>query len=163
MLDKRCSIAFYEGGDVIYTDGFQRVGENIVPFALTARVNCLTTASGKVLLAFQSQDEIQRVIYDSPIPLRLGGSAPDRAEVLEELAQIRLVRYAVADGEYDARSRGIAAPVFDDESVVAAAIGLDAPSGLSPTFVETVLAPLRAAAARASLELGCFEEHGLLA
>jgi IclR family transcriptional regulator, KDG regulon repressor len=163
QLDKRCSIAFYEGGEVVYTDGFQRVGENIVPYAQTARVHCLTTASGKALLAFQPDAEVRRVVCESPLPLRLSGTAADSEEVLEELNHIRSVRYAVADGEYDPRSKGIAAPVFAEGGTVALSMGLDAPSGLTPTFVESVLAPLRAAAGRASLELGYFEEHGLLA
>lgn len=163
VLDRRCSIAFYEAGDVVYTDGFQRVGENIVPFTLTARVHSLTTASGKILLAFQPEAEIRRVVRESPLPLRRGGTTANEAEVLEELNQVRLLRYAVADGEYDSRSRGIAAPVFSEDGSIVLSMGVDAPSGLTPTFVESVLEPLRSAAGRASLELGYFEEHGLLA
>ena len=162
-LDKRCSIAFYEAGAAVYTDGFQRVGENIVPFALTARAHCLTTASGKVLLAFQTDSEMQRVICESSLPRRLDGTQAERAELVAELLNVRAVRYAVANGEYDARSRGIAAPVFSQDGTVAAAMGVDAPSGMTSTFVESVLAPLCGATNRASLELGYMEEHELLA
>lgn len=162
-FDKRCSIAFYEAGDVVYTDGFQRVGDNVVPFALSARVHCLTTASGKVLLAFQSESEIRRVVCAQSAPHRIDGPDPEADEILEELRGIRAAGYGVADGEYDARSRGVAVPVFSQDGTVAAAMGVDALSGLTPTFVESVLAPLSAAASRASLELGYMDERGHLA
>jgi DNA-binding IclR family transcriptional regulator len=64
-------------------------------------------ASAKSLLAFMRQDERERIIRGAP-----GTAAADADHLLDALAAIRQVGYAVSEGEVDAGVWGVSAPLF---------------------------------------------------
>jgi DNA-binding IclR family transcriptional regulator len=148
-----CFIAFYDRGDVFYTDAVEVVGDRVMPLLRGERLHPATTASGKVVLAFQDQGEIERVLA-RPIPRAGPRTKTDPAEVAEELRLTRERGYALSEAEHNAESSGVAAPVFDQSGGLAAAIGVVGPVPMPADFRSTTLELTRQAAARASAELG---------
>src|SRR5262249_16026005 len=63
-----CSIGFYEAGTAMYSDTIEVLGDRIMPRVNGKRTPAYTTASGKILLAYQSEDELTKVIACGLIP-----------------------------------------------------------------------------------------------
>jgi DNA-binding IclR family transcriptional regulator len=90
------------------------------------RVPVHATAVGKTLLAFQPEEEIERIIA-----LGLPASAPntvvDPKPLRRELALVRARNYAVDDEESEVGLRSIAAPIRSHSGNVVAAISIAGP------------------------------------
>jgi DNA-binding IclR family transcriptional regulator len=83
------------------------------------------TATGKALLAWQSEDEIRRVLASAETHSSL--TITDIDEFLESARAARELGYTVNRGEWRPGVGGIAAPVWDRHGVVIAAIGISGP------------------------------------
>ncbi|MGA2642599.1 MAG: IclR family transcriptional regulator [Spirochaetia bacterium] len=87
-------------------------------------------AYGKVMLAFQSEEEIKKII-----PPRLPSLTPNtivlRTELMKQLEEVRRTGLGYDNEEYNEGIRCIGSPVFDVEGKVVAGLGV---SGLVNTF-----------------------------
>ena len=87
-------------------------------------------AYGKVMLAFQSEEEVKKIV-----PPRLPALTPNtivlRTELLKELEAVRKTGLGYDNEEYNEGIRCIGSPVFDVEGKVVAGLGV---SGLVSTF-----------------------------
>ena len=94
-------------------------------------------SAGKVLLAYlppERQDEI----LNAPVLLRLTEKTiVDPQTLREELIKIRELGYAISNGEWILDASGIAAPIFDRNGAVVAALTI---SGPTQRFTEEVVA-----------------------
>ena len=84
------------------------------------------SATGKAMLAFQSQEVIERVA--STMQKFTSATATTERELLAELEQIRRDGFAVNRGERVDGVCGVAAPVMDRSGAVNAAIGISGPA-----------------------------------
>jgi DNA-binding IclR family transcriptional regulator len=111
-----------------------------------------STAAGKVMLAFQPADVVEKVLAeDSHIANMSAG--PD--EFRQELAQIRSRGYALADEENEVGVRSLAAPVRDYAGNVIAAASIAGPAQRLTRKVLAGFAPEVVSAAEAiSARLG---------
>lgn len=75
-------------------------------------------ASGKAILAYLSEDEIERALASEKSESVSGAALPDRERLLQDLARVRKAGFAVSEGEKLSGARGIAAPVFNSTGVV---------------------------------------------
>ena len=112
-------------------------------------------ASGKALMAFLSDDERDRIIELTNLkPLNPQGIA-DRATFLRLLRDIRQHGFATSIGDVTLGASAVAAPVFDADGKVIAAVSLRAPEIRLPPARINQLAPLvMEVAAGISRELG---------
>jgi DNA-binding IclR family transcriptional regulator len=128
------------------------------PMRYNIRLNVLEPlvwgATARVLLAYLAPEEIERAIARgerSPVE----GLAPDEAEIVAALAQIRSDGYAVTFSHRTPNTVGVGAPFFDAEGRVVGSLGF-----LIPTFrweqagPEKVVQALQHAAAAVSRQLG---------
>lgn len=94
-------------------------------------------ASGKAILAFESEQIIDNVLASISDP-------KDKKSLLEDLAQIKEAGYSSTFGEVDPEVYGIAAPIFDKNGKIAASITI-AGSGsrwkepLCTTYIQAVV------------------------
>lgn len=112
-------------------------------------------AAGKILLAFMPEAEARRVLGGGPLP-RLSEktitSVPSR---LRQLQEIRREGVAVSYGEAVPGGAAIAAPVFDrDESLIAAVNLLGPQSRMTPEVIQEFAQAVVATARAISEELG---------
>ncbi len=99
----------------------------VVPGGL---VHYHANAYGKAILAFQTEDEVKRIL-----PPRLVALTPHtivlRSELLKQLEEVRRTGVGYDNEEYNEGIRCIGSPVFDVEGRIVAGIGV---SGLVSTF-----------------------------
>jgi DNA-binding IclR family transcriptional regulator len=149
-LTMRCMVRLgvLDGLDVAY---IEKSGDNR-PCALKSGSDQLpphATAMGKALLAFGPPDTVDRVIQRGlPAYTPLTITSPDRLR--RALSVTRLTRVAVARRELDARSSGVAAPVFGPGGAVVAAVEL---GGVDITDLRPLHAPAVVAARSLTREL----------
>ena len=129
----------------------------VVPTGAVMPLN--TTASGKALLAFRSDDEINRFLGDQPLARETEMSCTTRETFACELERVRHRGYAVDDQEHRLGIRCIAAPVFDRAGNARLSLSISGNvARLSEQRISRLGQVLTSAAARMSAEIG-----GLLA
>ncbi|MDB5776838.1 MAG: IclR family transcriptional regulator [Herbaspirillum sp.] len=85
------------------------------------------TAEGKVLLAYQSPEVVERMLSGKLVP-RTPGTIVDEEELRQELIAIRSRGYAIDDEESELGLRSLAAPVRNYTGDVIAATSIAGPS-----------------------------------
>ncbi|MGB9955625.1 IclR family transcriptional regulator [Haloferax prahovense] len=115
-----------QGGKVVYLA--QELGENSIEtherLGKHEFMNCL--ASGKVMLAFSSDEHISNVVETHGLPQQTPESITSRDELQKELAEIREQGYAVNHNETAQGVSAVAAPIVVDDDI-RGAIAIAAP------------------------------------
>jgi IclR family acetate operon transcriptional repressor len=93
------------------------------------RVPLHSCATGKVLLAYQSEQTIDSIIRQTGLPRFTPHTITDEQELKEELPRIREQGYAVDSEEMEEGVRCLAVPVFGPDGRVLAAMSLSGPAG----------------------------------
>ena len=103
-----------------------------------------TTALGKVLLAFQSDDFIQAFVRRSGLTPYNENSITDPALLWNQIREIRQTGLAINNGEHFEDIAAVAAPVFGRQGQVVAGVSLAYPRQLfpDPAAYQERLAPL---------------------
>jgi DNA-binding IclR family transcriptional regulator len=143
----------YSEGRVTYVD--KVVGAS--PIQMASRIGdtgaVYSTASGKAMLAFLGDEELERVIALG-LPARTAATITDAAELREHLATVRERGCAYDDLENEDGIRCIAAPVFNHAGACVCAISISGPAELVAANRETYTAQVMAGAQHISRELG---------
>lgn len=117
-----------------------------------SRLHC--TSIGKALLAYQSEDEIERVI-EAGLPALTANTITDPAALRRELRQVRERGYAIDDHELYDYMRCIAVPVFERDSPVRMGISCSGPEGrFTHEYLEQLRGPMLAASRELTAKLG---------
>jgi IclR family transcriptional regulator, acetate operon repressor len=83
------------------------------------------TAAGKVLIAWLSDAELERLFSNRPLFKFTPNTITDFAKLKEHLEEVRGRRFAVNDEEYLPQRRAVAAPIFDSVGNVISALSVD--------------------------------------
>ena len=119
-----------------------------------SRLPAHATATGKVLLAHLDGDALPGALRLPLAPLT-EATVTDLDRLRTQLEQIRRQGYAATAGELEPGFAAVAAPIFDRERQVAAAISVGGSSlRLTPERVPTVAALVQMAARQISRQLG---------
>ncbi len=99
-----------------------------------------STALGKVLLAWLSDTQLQRLIATRGLDRRTPRTIVSQARLLEELQQVRQQKFAIADEEAYVGVRALSAPIFDATGEVRAAVSVNGtPSDEAWSRLETLV------------------------
>lgn len=147
-------LSVYDNGDVVYLEKVT----SPQPVTTTARVGCRTpafcTATGKVLLAWQGKDEVDRVLA-RPLEKFNEATVTNPEAIRENLRWIRRSGYAVNRGEWRGEIFGIACPIRDHSSTVVAAISVTGPAyRLAHENIEATTLEILATTTQISRQLG---------
>ncbi|WP_170972425.1 IclR family transcriptional regulator [Natronorubrum halophilum] len=85
------------------------------------------TSLGKTLLASLSDEEIDRIVDRQGLPKATENTITDRAELLEEVEQIRRQGFTIEDEERKVGIRSVSVPLTDVDGNTVAALGINAP------------------------------------
>jgi DNA-binding IclR family transcriptional regulator len=119
------ALAVLRDGQLVYVD------EVVPPTVVTANwlgraVSLHATSTGKVLLAWSTEDEVARLL-----PRRLerftDATITDRASLRADLDLVRRQGYSTCDGEYDPAACGVSAPVLDSSGQLLAIVSVWGP------------------------------------
>ena len=120
-------LSVLEGADIVYLDKVESPQPVRAYSEIGARAPAHCVATGKVLLAFGGDEAF------AALAPRLARATEhticDRDVLRAQLERIRHRGYAVNHQEWRLGVSGLGAPVFDQQGVAVAAVGLSAPSG----------------------------------
>ena len=107
------------------------------------RVPTYCSAMGKAQLAFETPETISEVLGKKELKKFTPSTISDRDKVIEHLALVKELGYAVDDEEWDEGVRCVAAPIHDYTRKVVGAVSVSAPSVRMPMEqVKKELAPM---------------------
>lgn len=113
---------------VVYVD----VVEATRPVRVISRVGVglpvYCSAVGKAQIAFESADEIERVLSETPLKAYTNHTITESAALLSQIDAIREQGYAVDDEEFDEGIRCVGVPVRDYTRRVIAGISISGPA-----------------------------------
>jgi IclR family acetate operon transcriptional repressor len=112
------------------------------------------TAAGKVLLAYLPNGE-RAVRLALPLATYTSKTVTDGQNLEEDIAQIRQQGYAIVHEEFEEGFSGIAAPIFNHEGQVLAAVSVSGPTyRMGPGTAENFIEPLQEISQTISAEMG---------
>lgn len=161
-LVERCNetanLAVLDEKEIVYID--QVESHNYIIVNMSAQVgnrnpiHC--TASGKVLLAYQSDKKIKNILPNIELVRYTDKTIVDRELLKNELARIKQAGYAIDFGELEEHVRCVAAPIFNYEGRAVASLSVSGPNNrITADFMNSELAALTMeVAAKASRRLG---------
>lgn len=133
------NIGFLEGSEIVYVMSRLPDPHEFSYIPPGTRNPCYATALGKAILAYKTRSvsidtyiSMGLIKPDSRFPL-------NRKRLSHHLSQIRQTKYAVDDEDFGPGIRCIAAPIFDYENKVIAALGI---SGTVETITSQMLPDL---------------------
>jgi IclR family KDG regulon transcriptional repressor len=145
------SVLYLERGDA--PSGFHMVA------AAGIRSPLHSTASGKLLLAYADEEEIDRYVAGDQLESFTPNTITDPAQLRKQLAEIRENGYATCWQERELGLCSVAVPLRDHTRATVASLTLAGPAGrVTEDSVDTHLDPLREAAAEVDALLGYPEE-----
>jgi DNA-binding IclR family transcriptional regulator len=128
--DETCQIQVPHGEKVLVLDTVSPEVQYYIRIVPGGLVYYHPNAFGKVMLAFQSEEAVKKIL-----PPRLPSLTPNtivlRSELLRQLEEVRRTGLGYDDEEYNEGIRCIGSPVFDVEGKIVAGLGV---SGLVSTF-----------------------------
>lgn len=126
-LQETVHLVVFEQGEVIYIeklDGpralriYSQVGKK-------APIHC--TGVGKSILAFQEEEEMERLLSNSDLEPYTEYTVTDKEELKKQLRLIQKQGYSIDDEEIELGLKCVAAPIFDHHGHVIGAISCAAP------------------------------------
>lgn len=142
-------LAVLHDDQVLYLEKLTASGGTAVPTRVGSRMPATCTAVGKALLAHNT--EMLRYVLAKPLPVSARGSITAPGLLLRQLDKIRRDGAAYENEESHAGVHCVAAPIFQDERVVAAvSVTRVGGQGLEPTDADRVR--------RTAFEIGCWLE-----
>ncbi|MDQ0200389.1 IclR family transcriptional regulator [Neobacillus ginsengisoli] len=156
-------LVVFERGEVIYIeklDGpralriYSQVGKR-------APIHC--TGVGKAILAFQEEEEIERILSNTDLQSFTEYTLTDKEDIKKQLRTIQEQGYSIDDEEIELGLKCVAAPIFDHQGKVIAAISCASPKiRLSEEKLVEVIKVIKLAAAKISQSMGYNAEHALV-
>jgi DNA-binding IclR family transcriptional regulator len=146
-------IAILDGADVIYVDKIDSAHPLRTHSALGGRAPAACVATGKALLAHHS-DEVANKVAAS-LRRHTPRSIISRAALAKELEKVRRKGYAINNCEWREDICSVAAPIFNAQRSVAAAIGISGPAYRIGRTLDNLGILVARAAREISRELGC--------
>lgn len=139
--DETVHLATLVGRNVIYVAKEEGTGQVRMVSAIGKTVPAHGTGVGKLLLSALSPEEFDRLIPPGLALEKLTETTlADRGALLSELAAIRARGYGLDDGESTVGLRCVAAPVYDSDGNMVAAMSVSVPS---PRMTDARLNELR--------------------
>lgn len=152
-------ISVLRGNSCVYIDGLEASHVVKVTSRIGHRLPAHACASGKVLLAGESEDEILTMFPDEELPGFAPNTIRSRSTLFDELHRVADEGFALDVEELDQDVRCIAAPIRDYTRKIVGAVSVSAPSvRMSDDKVKTFYVPLiKATALEISHRLGFSE------
>ncbi|CUS95312.1 IclR family transcriptional regulator [Candidatus Kryptonium thompsonii] len=86
------------------------------------------TGLGKAMLAFLPESDVKRIIKEKGLKKFTKNTITNKKDLFEELKKIRECGYAIDNEEIEDGLRCIAAPIFNGDGEVIAAVSISGPS-----------------------------------
>ena len=154
QFNETVNLGVLDGLDVVYLEIIESRRSLRMQAQLGGRDPIYSTALGKAVLAFLPEDQWQAHLPPDMLP-RTRRTVVSHTKLQQALAQARERGFALDDEENEEGARCIAAPIFNHQGHVAAAVSLAAPaSRMSDRLLPKVAAAVIQTAGEISRRLG---------
>lgn len=152
-------VTIFKEGHVVYLDVVETDMTVRVVSRVGSRLPAYCTSSGKIYLAYLSDEEINEILPSEDLKKYTSTTITSRAELKKQLVEIAEQGYAIDDEELDEGVRCVAAPIRDYTRRIVGAISVSGPSmRLSNERLTEELVPLALQAAEdLSTRLGYYK------
>jgi DNA-binding IclR family transcriptional regulator len=127
-LDETVHLTILDGWEVLYVECFESLKQLRTYSVIGVRAPLHCTAVGKAILAFFTEEQVDRMTKAMGLARFTKNTITDRKTLDRELAATRRRGYSVDDAEHEEGVRCIGAPIYNHESRVVASISVSGPS-----------------------------------
>lgn len=117
-------ISVLDDGYAVYVEKLEVLGAVRVTTWVGKRMLAHSTAIGKALLAYLPESEVDRIVAERGLPRQTQRTITGVRDLKKELARIRAAGYSTSNEENEEGVRAVAAPIFDRDRKVVAAVNL---------------------------------------
>jgi DNA-binding IclR family transcriptional regulator len=152
--DETCDLSIFDEGEVFYIEVLRGNRALTIAAAIGQRLPAHCTASGKLFLAHLRSTELETILCQ-PLAPYTHKTITSADELHKQLAVIRQQGYAIDDGEMEEGVYAVAAPIYNRQGTMVAAVSVPSPtSRMTPERIPDIVQALKEAAKRISLRLG---------
>jgi DNA-binding IclR family transcriptional regulator len=150
-----CHLAILDGSDAVYIEKVEPQGFIRMDTWVGRRMRVHATSVGKALVAHISQERLEKIIAESGMEKRTAKTITTLPRLLKDLERVREQGYAVDDEENNMGARCLGAPVFNQNGVIEASLGLSGTiNQVNPNTMPRIIEALKDAARHVSMQLG---------
>jgi DNA-binding IclR family transcriptional regulator len=142
ISEESTNLAILDGDEAVYIEHIESNHTLRTFTVLGNKVPLHCTGVGKVFCAYMDEELLYRSIIKKPLIRLTENTIPDYATLLKELSVIKREGVALDNGEMDIDVRCVAAPVFNAEEKVIAAVSVSGPYTRLPDDRVKELKPL---------------------
>lgn len=154
-IDETVHLTLLDNDEVLYVDCIESKKRLRTYSVIGLRAPLYCTSVGKAMLAFQSENEIDRILSKVPLERKTANTITGKEELKAELTTIRRRGYAVDNKEHEEHLRCVGAPIFNSSGHVFASVSVSGPEQRNTLERIPDIADLvTATAARISSRLG---------
>lgn len=121
-LQQGISLGIYDSGEGVYVARAEVERRWKLNLHIGLRLPLYCTAFGRVLLAYQSRDEVDRYLDTTELKPLTSRTVTDPVRLREILTEVRRQEYAIGEQELEIGLRSISVPVFDTRGEMVAAL-----------------------------------------
>lgn len=152
--DETCDLSIFDSEKVFYVEVIRSSRALTIAAAIGQRLPAHCTASGKLFLAHLSPDELDAFL-SKPLASYTEKTITSPDELRLQLEKIRSLGYGVDYEEVEVGVCAIAAPIYNRQGRIIAAIGGPSPvSRMTPGRIKDIAAAFKSAAQEISYRMG---------
>jgi IclR family KDG regulon transcriptional repressor len=125
--DEACDLSIFDQGNAFYIEVIQGNRALTIAAAVGMRLPVHATASGKLFLAYRSSQELDAIL-SRPLARYTEKTITSPEELNDHLQLIRRQGYASDDEEFEVGISAVAAPIFNQEGAIVAAMSMPSPT-----------------------------------
>ena len=155
-----CHLAILDGPEAVYIEKVEPSGFIRMDTWVGRRMRVHATSVGKALTAHIPQQELEKIVAEQPMERRTPKTITTLPRLLKELEKVRTQGYAVDDEENNLGARCVGAPVFNQQGLIEASLGLSGTiNQVNAQTMPRILEALKDAARHISMQLGYRAPH----
>jgi DNA-binding IclR family transcriptional regulator len=155
-----CHLAVLDGSDAVYIEKVEPETFIRMDTWVGRRMRVHATSVGKAIVAHIPLEELEEILRKGGMEKRTPKTITTLPRLLKELEKVRDQGYAVDDEENNLGARCVAAPVFDNQGLIVASIGLSGTTQqVSPQTMPHIIQALKDTARHISMGMGYRPRH----
>ncbi len=155
-----CHLAILDGPEAVYIEKVEPQGFIRMDTWVGRRMRVHATSVGKALAAYIPQDRLEKILAERSMEKRTPKTITTVPRLLKELEKVRTLGYAVDDEENNLGARCVGAPVFNQQGMIEASLGLSGTiNQVNAQTMPRIVEALKDAARHISMQLGYRAPH----
>lgn len=155
-----CHLAILDGPEAVYIEKVEPTGFIRMDTWVGRRMRVHATSVGKALTAHIPQPQLEKILAERTMERRTPKTICTLPRLLKELEKVRSQGYAVDDEENNLGARCVGAPIFNQQGIIEASLGLSGTiHQVNEQTMPRILEHLKDAARHISMQLGYRAPH----